>query len=119
VSVGVEVDALALMLDGVRGYYRRGEAVFWLEKFGGASMLGTLLARPGMADVAEAILELEAWADWISSDADDSYCPETLGELGRAARAACKHIPRRPSIVFLEAAARLRDGWRPEGWRRQ
>lgn len=116
--IGAKVDALALMLDGhvTRDGGRFGRAnVTCLEKGGHCDLL---FYSKSASDIAEAILELEAGADSLLG-----HGTEDIADLGRLASAAWyatmafntendKAIHRR----YLESAARLRDGWRPEGW---
>lgn len=113
-SVGAEVDALALMMDGAvvpigRYTYKN---VYWLEMLGTESALHYRSRE--WPDVAEAILELEAWADWWHiGDNDDR--PFLSGyKLSSLAAKAHRHASRYASDeILLEAAALLRDGWRP------
>lgn len=111
----IEVDALALMLEGSRGFYRLlRRSVSWLEERGAASMLSAQLARPGFTEVAEAILELEGNADgWM--------CGSAINENGELAITAWEQAPPNTAnaesiaMRYLEASALLRDGWRPRG----
>lgn len=110
-SVGADVDALALMLDGAVVGLRS------LSTRAGESTLESFVAQPEWAEVAEAILELEAWADWYNSD----HCtgrPGRCGDLAGRAKPAIKRMAH-PQFEYLEAAASLRDGWRPRAWRRK
>lgn len=127
-SVGVEVDALALMLDGcmtMEDIRFNGYNIETLERrqslSGREPAMSLVVTRPGWADVAEAILDLEAWADWrpleVSHPKDDQ---PPMNALAYAAQDEAES--RNPHLewfdeVYLEAAALLRDGWRPEGWR--
>jgi hypothetical protein len=116
VSVGVEVDALALMLDGAVNE--------WCHRFGRINLeflierrrynnpppqLERAAAMPEWTEVAEAILELEAWADY------NDGCALDRPSFGPLAVAADRHVRPAGSTVdsMLEAAALLRDGWRP------
>ena len=118
-SVGVEVDALALMLDGASiGVIRFGDVNVRSLVVGGTHGVGgkealmtSYAAAPEWAEVAEAILQLEAWADWFDSD-HGSDRPMARGDLALQARAAVGWMSH-PQFEYLEAAARLRDGWRP------
>lgn len=116
-SVGVEVDALALMLDGANGDLYRFSRVSVEVLEWGASASGNkpgmarAVAHPEWAEVAEAILQLEAWADWFDSD-HGSDRPMARGDLALQARAAVGWMSH-PQFEYLEAAALLRDGWRP------
>lgn len=129
--IGVEVDELALMLDGVMGEdFRFGRvSVEVLER--GTSASGNrpgmmrAVAHPEWAKVAQAILELEACADWRVRESQPPFT-----DLSRLAIDVCEEVPWPPGFGercdgllssderFLEAAARLRDGWRPTGWRK-
>ena len=119
-SVGVEVDALALMLDGhVEDGWRASTGwVRELERRGVESDLFVLANETQQwADVAEAILQLEALADWIPTE---GRIP-TAGWSPLADNAA-KHVGffdvgDDADTMLLEAAALLRDGWRPKGWK--
>lgn len=126
-SVGVEVDALALMLDGVLDGCTRFDRwnVGFLERpltQRGQKIPGAMtrnLLQPGMSEVAEAILELEAWADWNPLKNPDG-APEAMGHLADAAASragvyGCEGS--KEDDALREAAALLRDGWRPRGWR--
>jgi hypothetical protein len=121
VSVGVEVDALALMLDGAIGVAGRFDrrSVSNLEVRGEMSSMAWRLRLPGMAAVAEAIFELEGLADcWDADEAsciDDNVFPPWTALSFLAALRADSHMT--TSISLREAAALLRDGWRPRGWR--
>lgn len=121
-SVGVEVDALALMLDGVNddGWRFNEVNIKSLERdsvYGGqVPLLERTVAQSQWAEIADAILELEAWADWWhTSDNDDR--PFLSGyKLSSLAAKAHRHASRYASDeILLEAAALLRDGWRPGG----
>lgn len=110
----VERDADRIMLDG---------CTWQLDACGGSS------ERERMSDaVAEAIEQLEAWADWRIAG-DDTKPPVALSDLADKAleeefrRFCSDRIRRRPrrawdgipdmAIRYLKAAAILRDGWRP------
>ena len=118
-SVGVKVDALALMLDGAgAGVFRFAHGNVRVLESGADGNFGSTTpameqyaARPEWAEVAEAILELEAWADWYDSDHGAS-CPMACGDLACQAEAAVGWMAH-PQFEYLEAAALLRDGWRP------
>lgn len=106
----VEVDELALMLDGT--CHDDGDGGLWvrdLERCGDDSWLSKRLAMEGMNEgVAQAILELEGAADntW-------SMGPLALKAWHRSRRSATSG--ERIIDISLEAAAKLRDGWRPGG----
>lgn len=119
-NVGAEVDALALMLDGMwdrHGWSRFGavniEAMHVRRMYNGKPpTMEIYLEDPTYAEVAEAILELEANAEaWIAGGA-------TIGN-GDLARKAWDRAPRSTissdsiAMRYLESAAILRDGWRP------
>lgn len=115
----VEVDALALMLDGTtlwsnRNRFGRTNVTVLEESPTSAAMTYVLKEESGIAEVAEAILELEAWADWYASRPLNPWPPIYLGEFALLAYA---DTPGSGEVYrCLEAAARLRDGWRPKGW---
>lgn len=72
---------------------------------------------PEWAKVAEAILELEGLADW--RPLEGGVAPEMTSELACLALDEVGHLSDRfadISEALLEAAAILRDGWRPKGW---
>lgn len=142
---GIEVDALALMLDGVTAPtaadpgWRFGQmnvsaleidADMGLSGDMTSSMRKVLPPPPeglGLEPVAQAILELEAWADWCLVRHGQWGSEPPLGDL--AARATCRVVSVKRDLDLpsddlaymhhqsLEAAALLRDGWRPEGWK--
>ncbi|MGL4442446.1 MAG: hypothetical protein ACRCU1_02395 [Alsobacter sp.] len=123
-SVGVEVDALALMLDGVvidaMGESLRVGGAFsvdQLQREPSLSAMAQLSTWLDLADVAEAILELEGSADaWLGKS--------TCLPCSRLAQMAWKQAAKRDRGTgldarkigrrYLEAAAILRDGWRPK-----
>lgn len=118
----VEVDALALMLDGstspksgMRLVGLVGSLASGLSYSGGAPLLERYLRTED--DVAQAILELEGSAGTFFGDVTLFRAPLiSAGLLAEAAwEAAPKHKKTSDSIVTrnLEAAAILRDGWRP------
>lgn len=118
-GVGVEVDPLALMLDGAavsRGGFRfNSENVECLEE-GGPSLMATSLKLAQWAEVTEAILELEAWADWMLNDDSLPSAPKELSSLAADALSHSSARNKRGTVLcLLEAAALLRDGWRPRG----
>lgn len=115
----VEVDALALMLDGTMspktgmrlvghvGPLASRQPPILLERY-----LGT------EADVAQAILELECNADAWARGGDCIWNSELAV---RAWSKAPKSKTNADAIAerFLKAAALLRDGWRPGGAKRK
>lgn len=112
----VEVDALALMLDGhVDGGWRASAG--WVHELERRSVESGLFMHVDgeWAEVAEAILELEAWADSLLHD--EPSAPMLMGQLAMDAWTKVKRVtdevPR-----LLEASALLRDGWRPGAKRR-
>ena len=120
VSIAVEVDALALMMDGTPTLLGRAgqRQVENRSHHGGSCILQRKAERS--PDVAEAILELEGYADiWPG----DEWLPggPPLAALANAVLHAVRNrsietgqlIWGRPQL--LEAAALLRDGWRPGG----
>jgi hypothetical protein len=114
---GTRVDALALMLDGHvtrDGRFDRTN-VACLEKGGHCDLMYYSKFAP---DVAQAIGELEALADW-SPSAGPRDLEIELEPLARAAFEAAGGLDMRSNQIdtcLLEAAAILRDGWRPMGW---
>jgi hypothetical protein len=124
--MGVEVDALALMTDGllcwpkVDGDGRQpplrrlgAREIRALEEDPAGEAARVLMVH---AAVAEAILELEANADaWLTGGACVENAPLAVKAWGRApANVASRELI---ATRYLEAAALLRDGWRPRGWR--
>lgn len=115
-SVGVEVDARALMLDGALEY---GDVRFnhmdvkalENDQRHQRAFIKAISSKKEWAEVAEAIFDLEAWADWWISGAD-GMSPS----FGALAGAAAFHVEPGISEVgtMLEAAALLREGWRPQ-----
>lgn len=109
-----EVDELALMLDGSTSPKTRMRLVGHVGPL--ASRQPPILLERYLkteADVAQAILELEGLADWrpcngpspIQQDELASHALQHVGFFG---------CPKEDSdACILEAAARLRDGWRP------
>lgn len=120
------VDPLALMLDGVEtnpevagGWFRFDEDnVDALARYKEHSKLATYLRKPGIEEVAQAIFELEAWADWQPIEGKLSGPPMPLGDMAYVMlKGSMESLGRRApcqTIDYLEAAARLRDGWRPQ-----
>lgn len=124
----VEVDALALMLDGSTSPKSGMRLVGHVESLASRQayplLVSPLLERylRTEADVAQAILELEGSAGTFFGDVTLFRAPLIVaGHLAEAAwEAAPKHKKTSDSIVTrnLEAAALLRDGWRPGAKRR-
>lgn len=108
------VDPLALMLDGADilgegDRFDRTNVAILEESPTVAAMAYVSKEKPGTAEVAEAIFELEAWADY------QGYRPGVgISELASLALLSVIELPFPER--YLEAAARLRDGWRPKGW---
>lgn len=120
-GIGLKVDALYLMLDGYNsGALRVRRDWVGLLEFGELESPGKERTMPaGMAEVAEAILELEG---------DNGYGPLARDAAAEARRrgghsAGCPRCgfggltDEDKLVLKLEAAALLRDGWRPRGWR--
>lgn len=111
-----EVDELAPMLDGTRSADRGEDRTDNAYRVGSLGILALVphLQHAEWAAVAEAILELEANADaWLTGDP-----PIDNGDLAIKAWAkAPKNTTSAESIAtrYFEAAALLRDGWRPKG----
>lgn len=116
-----EVDELALMLDGfcAKDGWRAPQA--WgraLETNGQGSPLAFALTDARFADVAQAIFELES-DGWLWMCSRGGY-DVTFSRMGRQALLAVstamfadQAMSQRASLRRLEAAAKLRDGWRP------
>lgn len=123
-SVGVEVDALALMLDGASNPRLCIANVNELERpppYGQRPLMERYVDQHEWAEVAEAIMELEGMADWLTRDEEEDEAPD-FGSLADAAlRQSMRTLRARRGrwvahdIEHLEAAALLRDGWRPGG----
>lgn len=114
----INVDALALMFDGHTTYGGRFDRtnVSCLEKGGMCDLFAYASREP---ELAEAILELEGLADW--RPLEGGLTPSLTSELGILALDKVGHLSDRftdISEALLEAAAILRDGWRPKWWRR-
>lgn len=113
------VDPLALMLDGAALWPNEPDARFGssnvanLEVPSVGSAMRFQTEKPEVAEVAQAIFELEANADaWLHGG--------VLVKNGDLALRAWDAAPVNPASAdgiatrYLEAAARLRDGWRPQ-----
>ena len=121
-TIGIEVDALALMLDGAvfdlkTGYKFTSFNYQALVKWSGmeiATSMEVKLNDPEWREVAEAILELEGLADWVP---DEDECLMRggfpLSTLAFASLNLVEHDTISLDESLLEAAARLREGWRP------
>lgn len=117
----IEVDALALMLDGhcdAEGWRVSTGWVRELERNGEESGLAIRRDMKAYREVAQAIFELESLADWrpFERPFECNGWPFILGDL---AESALRHVgfyscdEGATDATILEAAACLRDGWRP------
>lgn len=118
----VEVDELALMLDGTtspRTGMRLVGCVRFLESGMSFSGGGPLLERylKTEADVAQAILELEGLADWRPYNGPSPIQQGTLADQALKHAGFYRSHNKDIDTFILKAAARLRDGWRPKKWR--
>lgn len=122
-SVGVEVDALALMLDGhVEDGWRASTG--WVRELERRSVESDLFVLANetqqWVEVAEAILQLEALADWRPIEGGLSTAGWSLLADDAAKHAGFFDVGDADAdTMLLEAAARLRDGWRPKGWNKR
>lgn len=116
------VDPLALMLEGTTALSSirfDKDNVRVLEMAPASSSMTWVLAKSEEArEVAQAVFELEAWADWQPATSTWGGPPTLLGDLAYVAlKGSMESLGRRApcqTIDYLEAAARLRDGWRPQ-----
>lgn len=132
-GAAIEVDAdadgdftLALMLDGVVGpNVRFNQANIWclanLRRWENSAMATEVRNNEASREKAQAILELEGHADWWLNEDPLAPQPEQFSDLATSVLVevtfespAERPVPAQVMAEqHLEAAARLRDGWRP------